>query len=401
MAFKGSLTAGAGGGGALTGGGSTHRQAPGGQEGGPGTHSRALQCCPGPGLWEEERALGLSQPKARHIPSEDARREGQKVQMVGFSVRTGALGGSLPGCRALEVTRAHGWATTPTTSPSGGPMSMRGDPGWSLQGPFLCSLFIHAHRVSTRAGRWSPARDAGGQAGSPRPGVSTEGADGKAAGLLQLAQSNRSSGGKFRACRGSGAKSGGRVAPKMGCSGPLHGRGPAPWRSGRQGPGTGSVGAECHQTQACHDPAQSWHGRGVPSPRPRRGGPALLWMGADPGSTASLTGVLAPFLRSPGTTWTHPCHMSRKHPVGQPCPEYSRESFPVLRLSGGSGRLGTGMCGPPGAVGTLGNTACSPSCHSRSLGAPPHPSRALLSPGKQRREVQAHMGRGLRGPWGL
>lgn len=126
--FKGSLTAGAGGGGALTGGGSTHRQAPGGQEGGPGTHSRALQCCPGPGLWEEERALGLSRPKDRHIPSEDARREGRKVQMVGFSVRTGALGGSLPGCRALEVTRAHGWATTPMTSPSGGPMSMWGCP---------------------------------------------------------------------------------------------------------------------------------------------------------------------------------------------------------------------------------------------------------------------------------
>lgn len=204
-----------GGGGALIGGGSTHRQAPGGQEGGPGTHSRALQCCPGPGLWEEERVLGLSRPKDRHVPSEDVRREGRKVQMVGFSVRTGALGGSLPGCRALEVTRAHGWATTPLTSPSGGPMSMWGDPGWSLQGPFLCSLFIHAHRVSTGA------QDVGGQAGSPRP--STEGADSKAAGLLQLVQSNQSSGGKFRACWGSGTKSGDRAAPKMGCSGPLHG----------------------------------------------------------------------------------------------------------------------------------------------------------------------------------
>lgn len=208
--------------------------------------------------------------------------------------------------------------------------------------------------------------------------------------------------------------------PKWGAQGHCTGRGPAPRRSGRQGPGTGSVGLEATprtsflgsseavpkvQDVTRHGLAIILHRAGMaggcPAPHPEGEAQPSSGRGADPGSTASLTGVLAPFLRSPGTTWTHPCHVSREHPVGQPCPEYSRESFPVLRLSGGSGRLGTGMCEPPGAVGTLGNTACSPSCHSRSLRATPHPSRALLSPGKQRREAQAHMGRGLRGPWGL
>lgn len=157
-------------------------------------------------------------------------------------------------------------------------MSMRGDPGCLSRG----HSFVHCSFMPTECppgpSHWSPARDVGGQAGSPRPGASAEGADSKAAGLRQLAQSNRSSAGKFRACWGSGTKSGDRAAPKMGCSGHCTGRGPAPWRSGRQGPGTGSVGAECHQTQACHDPAQSWHGRGVPSPPPRRGGqPSSGW----------------------------------------------------------------------------------------------------------------------------
>ena len=95
-----------------------------------------------------------------------------------------------------------------------------------------------------------------------------------------------------------------------------------------------SKGAECRQTQACHDPAQSWHGRRVPSPLPRGGGPALLWMGGSPrehsfthwcsgpisqitrdnldsclpcvqgtSSGAALPGVLEGELPSSGTVW--------------------------------------------------------------------------------------------------
>ena len=169
-----------------------------------------LACRKGSGRWAGAGPKGHNDGRGR-------------AWRVGFSTRTGGLGGPL-----LSHPR-----------PSAGPRLLQPCPPVSppalsqlLQGPFLQARCIHARQAPPGTRPWFPAQDTGGPAGAPARQQPIRGADPEAVGWLSPS----------RAGWRSGTKSADRAAPETRSSAPLQSS--APRRPGRQRLGTGRVSPE-------------------------------------------------------------------------------------------------------------------------------------------------------------